>query len=342
MLLKHLYLLVCDEQNLSIHSVTKLSRSSFQAQLEKSSAFFTSSNVSVDEYFSSFMTTVQLDSSLSSLIDNPFIDWYLVVPDHWVTKSTCSLETVSSHRVHALAGLALASETSHLPSEALCYHFDVDSSQVMTIQVCSLFIVEKIQKLLKKKMALAGAVTITDCLQASENKTSVKTFNKAIKKRILSTYQQKISRKRKTTLRWGMLFFLICAFQLSVLGFHYYVGSFIRMANNQLTAVQQDMIQLPASKVNTVYLAAIAIVQALPHSFRFTTFQYHRDSASLHLTGEIQQLNDLVLSWRSRWPDLVFETQTKKERLLNTYNHQLRTRSVRDVIVKIRKSTAEK
>lgn len=360
MLLKHTYLLIAHEQHISIHAMTESSRSNLQECLEKTIDAFQCSQTSMAEYcdFLSSLpadhTEIRLDDDvkehltthylLSDLLNNPFVCVYLIVPDHWVTTLSRAIDLSSSFDVHVLAGLALASEMIHLDPDLLCYRFSIREKQYIEVHACSVQIVRQLESLLTKPVKLDGLIRATDCLDTIKHVSSNKRILQQLPTHRLSSYQQKVTERSKTSKKWILLLFFLFSVQVSAFAYHDFLSTQVGTLSARIAHVKNQQFSLPSAQVNESYRILEEMLGGLSQSIRFNSIRILPDVCELQLTGSNEQLKEQVRKWQSRWPEFLFQLHVDESddqiatHTSTTIHKQTRTRSVHDAVVKIRSS----
>lgn len=356
MMLKPTYLLFCHEHRLTVVATKKSAWPALQKQLDSCQSYFQHNTESATTYCTALVDSVPSISMQNLLddtaktplqktlvndifqqdvllhLDNPLLRFYLVVPDKWVAQETRSLPLHASSVVQSLAGLALASEVSHLVPESLLYHYKVQQEKghqidqresqttLMQIKVCALEPVEKIQSCCAKKRAFTGVIRLSDCQQILNASTGRVRLIKDIANQSLVPYRPQQLEIKKKCRQWRWLIGAIIATQVSC--FSYYQYNKIAFGQLQERLLTQPLIANVAindqslergrqklaanSEINmpeSAYQVATKIMQTLPPTIRLDAFDANKEQASLQLTGTQSQLASYLSLWQVDWPE---------------------------------------
>jgi len=341
MLLKKIYLLICSDNGLCLQTLSHFdwSITSLQWQEKIESVESLPSNATL--YFSQLTQKYHhIPFDEINKLDTFLTDTYLLIPDNWTQKVTSSVDLVPSEQVRNLAGLALASEASHLAPELVCYRFSVDQQQAMSVVACPLSILNYVEEFLHNKVSIKGVITFDDCRTFFTEQEKPKHLSSTLTKLSLTSYPQKVANTDNRHQRWFFLFMLVLMSQLGMLALHQYKTSLVEEDQYLLLETQQTAISLAPFMANPAHEVAEEVIRILPVAIRFNGFYSQHDVVHLSLTADTRLLKQVLVSWRSRWPDFLFqrhEPATEENiELLIDLNQQKRTRSVQDVVIEIR------
>lgn len=345
MLLTRNYLIFCYKTGLQIHSLDQTNWLDVCERLQQDSDSLVSSSINPHQYFSQLKFLFYEQSPTNTvLIESVLADSYLVIPDHWTSQSKNSVELMASNHVYDIAGLALASEVSHLAPELVCYRSEQHNSNQMSVITCPIAIIEYVQELFKTQRKVKGIVLFSDFKRLTEAKLSAKVWAKKLSQLCLTSFQKKLEMREQPYQRWFILFSLIAVTQGAMFWIYQDQKS---LTQQKLLAYEQKRSQalyLETENINPAYVPVTKLIQTLPAHIRFNGLTSQVNSIVIELTGETSALEVLVQSWSTDWPNLKFQlldgsvSRHRQFMLIEelTDNHPDRTRSVQDVVIEIR------